>query len=79
MREEITLSAEKALLARAKAKAREEKTTLGDKFRRWLEDYVSTTEASRQNLVERHLKTMEKLKGKVVIGRKLTREELNER
>ncbi len=79
MQEEITLSADGTLLAKASAKARAEKTTLGEKFRRWLEDYAGEEESSRQGLLARHLETMEKLKGKVVIGRKLTRDELNER
>ncbi len=79
MQEEITLSADGTLLAKANAKARAEKTTLDEKFRRWLEEYAGEEETSREDLLARHLETMEKLKGKVVIGRKLTRDELNER
>ena len=75
----ITLSAEEALIEKASAKARAEKTTLSEKFRRWLEEYACGEEAGGQALLARHLETMEKLKGKVVIGRKLTRDELNER
>ncbi len=75
----ITLSAEEALIEAARAKARAEKTTLSEKVRRWLEDYAGSEEAGGQGLLARHLETMEKLKGKIVIGRKLTRDELNER
>jgi hypothetical protein len=75
----VTLSAEEALIEAARAKARAEKTTLSEKFRRWLEDYAGGEETGGQELLARHLEAMEKLKGKVVIGRKLTRDELNER
>jgi hypothetical protein len=79
MQESITLSADGALIAKASAKARAEKTTLSDKIRRWLEDYAGEEEASREDRLSRYRETMAKLKGKLVIGRKLTREEMNER
>ncbi len=79
MQEEITLSADGTLLAKASAKARAEKTTLDEKFRRWLEEYAGEEETSREDLLARHRETMARLKGKLVIGRKLSREEMNER
>ncbi len=78
MLKNITLSAEETLIEKARTRARAEKTTLNEKFRRWLEDYAHD-ETEGQRLLARHLETMEKLKGKVVMGRKFTRDELNER
>jgi hypothetical protein len=78
MLKNITFSADEELIEKGRALAQAEKTTLNEKFRRWLEDYVRGKE-DREKLLARHLETMAKLQGKVVMGRKLTRDELNER
>ncbi len=78
MLKNITLSAEESIIEAARARARAEKTTLNEKFRGWLEAYARD-ETERGSVLDRHLQTMARLKGKVVIGRKLTRDELNER
>jgi len=41
MLKNITLSAEEQLIREAREKARRERTTLNETFRRWLEQYVS--------------------------------------
>jgi hypothetical protein len=77
MLKNITFSAEEALIERGRSCARTEGTTLNEKFRGWLKDYVRE-EASRQKQLARHLATMKKLEVKLVMGRKFTRDELNE-
>lgn len=78
MLKNITFSAEESVIEAARARARAEKTTLNEKFRGWLEEYARE-ECGRERRLAQHLETMKRLKGKVVIGRKLTRDELNER
>ena len=70
----ITLSAEESLIEAARERARAEHTTLNEQFRRWLADYAHTRER-----MQRYDEVMEKLRGKLKVGRKLTREEMNER
>lgn len=70
----ITLSADEKLIEAARARARAEHTTLNEQFRRWLDDY-----ARSQERVRRYKETIAALRGKVRIGRKLTRDEMNER
>jgi hypothetical protein len=71
----ITLSADERLIEEAREKARQEHTTLNEQFRRWLADYVG-----REERVERAMRTIEELRKTVRTGgRKLTRDELNER
>jgi hypothetical protein len=41
----VTLSADEQLLERARKKAALEHTTLNERFRRWLEQYVGQTSA----------------------------------
>ncbi len=69
----ITLSADEALIEEARAQARAENTTLNEQFRLWLASYA------RQQRVRKFNETMDALRGKVVVGRKLTRDEMNER
>ena len=76
MLKNITFSAEEQIIEAARARA--EKTTLNERVRSWLENYVRG-QAESDSVLDRHLQTMARLKGKVVIGRKLTRDELNER
>ncbi len=78
MLKNVTLSAEEALIEAARARAVQQKTTLNAEFRRWLKDYASS-DAKSEKRVLAFRETMEKLRGKTVIGRKLTRDEMNER
>lgn len=70
----ITLSANEHLIEAARARARAEHTTLNEQFRQWLETY-----AGQRARMQQYETTMESLRGKVRIGRKLSREEMNER
>ncbi len=70
----ITLSADEGLIADARRRAAAENTTLNAKFRLWLEEYVG-----RERQAAKALETMRELQGKLRVGRKLTREEMNER
>ena len=69
----ITLSADENLIKKARKKAQEENTSLNAKFRKWLEEYIT----SEKRAIE-YKKLMKKLKY-VNAGRKFTREEMNER
>ena len=69
----ITLSADEAIIEAAREQARAEHTTLNQQFRIWLASY-----AQRQRM-QRYEEVMTQLRGKIVVGRKLTREEMNER
>ena len=70
----ITLSADAELIDAARRRADAENTSLNAMFRLWLEDY-----AGRKAQSERAMKTIRELQGKLVVGRKLTHEEMNER
>lgn len=70
----ITLRAEKHLIDAARQRARDEHSTLNEQFRRWLADYAH----SRERL-SRYDEVMAALRGKLQVGRKLTRDEMNER
>ena len=70
----ITLQADEKLIEAAEERARSEQTTLNEQFRLWLEDYTQ----KRQRL-EAFDRLTADLRGKVRIGRKLTRDEMNER
>lgn len=74
----ITLSAEDKLIEAARKRASEQNTTLNAEFRKWLEDYARTKEEGRER-VRRFREMLTKLEGKVEVGRKLTRDEMNER
>ena len=69
----ITLSAEDELIARARAKAAAENTTLNQKFRSWLTAYVG-----QDRLAAGYRSLMERL-DHVRSARRYTREEANER
>ena len=69
----ITLRADEALIAAAREQARSENTTLNEQFRLWLAAYARTQR------MQRYDELMSGLRGKVVVGRKLTREQMNER
>lgn len=70
----ITLSADDRLIQLAREKARKEHTTLNKEFRRWLASYAGIEQQARQAE-----ETMRELGGKLRVGHKLTREEMNER
>ena len=70
----ITLSADEGLIVEARRRASSERTTLNAQFRLWLEDYVG-----RERQAARALTVMRELQGRLRVGRKLTRDEMNER
>lgn len=70
----ITLSADEALIEAARERAMEEKTTLNAQFRLWLAEYSRV-----QDQLKAYDETIRTLRGQLVVGRKLTREEMNER
>jgi hypothetical protein len=74
MTKEITIALEEELIESAMRRARAEDTTIDDLFRRWLADYAQNQEALQA------FDTLTRdLRGKVRIGRKITREEMNAR
>lgn len=70
----ITLSADEALIKAARERAMQEKTTLNAQFRLWLAEYSRI-----QDQLEAYDETIRALRGQLVVGWKLTREEMNER
>ena len=71
----ITLSADERLTEAARARAREEHTTLNEQFRAWLADYVG-----RKQRAAAALATVEVLQSEYSTGgRTFTRDEMNER
>ena len=70
----ITLSADENLIEAARQRAVAEHTTLNEQFRIWLAEY-----ARKQEQLRRYDKTIKELRGKLKVGRKLTRDEMNER
>jgi hypothetical protein len=69
----ITMTADDALIEAARARARSENTTLNEQFRLWLAGYA------RKQRMQQYEQVMSGLRGKLVVGRKLTRDEMNER
>ena len=70
----ITLSADERLIEAARTRATAEKTTLNEQFRRWLASYAGTAARER-----RYDEVMASLRGRIKVGRKLNRDELNDR
>jgi hypothetical protein len=70
----VTLSAEETLIERARQTARAQHKTLNAAFREWLEQYTS-----RDGDIEQYDRLMKRLRGRVVAGRKFSRDEMNER
>ena len=70
----ITLSADEKVIEAARARARAEHTTLNEQFREWLSMY-----ARERSQIQQYDAVVAELKGKVRVGRKLTRDEMNER
>ena len=77
----ITLHADANLIASAHRCATANHTTLNEQFQVWLKDYVQRNgdRVQRENQAAEAMKVMRKLQGKLLVGRKLTREEMNER
>ena len=78
---DITLHADADLIASAHRCAVANRTTLNAQFQVWLKDYVqrNADRGQRENRAAEAMKVMRKLQGKLRVGRKLTREEMNER
>ncbi|KNZ33109.1 MAG: hypothetical protein AD742_07545 [Methylibium sp. NZG] len=70
----ITLSAEESLIEAARERARADSTTLNEQFRRWLADYAHPRER-----MQRYDDVMATLRGRLKVGQKLTRDQMNER
>jgi len=70
----ITFSADEHLIEAARARAHTERTTLNDQFRAWLRDYAQQAER-----LAAYDELMQDLRGKMRVGRKLSRDEMNER
>jgi predicted ATPase len=71
----ITLSADEHLIEAARARARAERTTLNEQFRRWLREY-----AQRQKKADVAMAVIDELLGRLRTGgRRYIREEMNER
>lgn len=69
----ITLSADEALIEKARQVARAERKTLNTVFREWLQDYTS-----RASTVQDHIALMERLKHINAKGSYM-RDQMNER
>ena len=69
----ITLSADADVIAAARERARSEDTTVNEQFRIWLAQYAHA------DRVQRYEHAMAGLRGKVVLGRRIGRDEMNER
>ena len=70
----ITLSADDGLIEAARRRAASERTTLNEQFRLWLAKYVG-----RERQAAEAGRVMRELQGRLHVGRRLTREEMNER
>ena len=70
----IAISADERLIEAARERARAEHTTLNEQFRRWLADYVQD-----QQHLQRGDDVMAQLRGGLQVGRKLGRDQMNER
>ncbi|MCY3857633.1 MAG: hypothetical protein OXG25_01850 [Gammaproteobacteria bacterium] len=70
----ITLSADENLIEAARRCAASQNTTLNAQFRVWLADYVG-----REAQAVQAMRTVRELQGKLRVGRKLSRDEMNER
>ena len=70
----ITLSADENLIKAARRRAASEHTTLNEQFRLWLLEY-----SQKQQQLREYDKAINELRGKLKVGRKLSRDEMNER
>lgn len=72
----VTFSADKAVLERARARAKQRSTTISKEFRAWLQQYA---DEEAQERVRAFREIMAKINYASSGGRKFTREEMNER
>ena len=72
-RKNITFSASSETIERARLRAREQRTTLNEAFREWLERY-----SGGRSTAAEYLQIMDQLRH-VRAGREFTRDEMNER
>ena len=70
----IKLSADARLIEAARRRTASEQTTSNDLFRRWLSDYVG-----RKRQASEAVEVMRELRGRLRVGRRLTRDEMHER
>jgi hypothetical protein len=77
MARNITLNADEKTIDTARALMKAEGTSLNEQFKLWLDGYIA--EHHRKQQVEAALATLDAMAGKLKVGRKLTREEMNER
>ena len=70
----ITFSADEKLIEAARRRAAAQHTTLNAQFGLWLADYVG-----RERQAVQARRTVRSLQGKLRVGCKLAREEMNER
>jgi hypothetical protein len=71
----ITLSADERLIEAARERARAERTTLNEQFRRWLQEYAGCKED-----VQETMRFLEQMRTRVsTAGQRFTREERNAR
>lgn len=70
----VTLSADERLIEAARARARAMHSTLNEEFRRWLAQYAAPDQG-----LQHYDAVMAQLRGRVQVGRKLSRDEMNER
>lgn len=73
----ITFSVEDSDIEAARARARDEQTTLNEKVREWIRDYGCAND--RQEQARRAMATIRDLRTRIKIDRKYTRDEMNER
>jgi len=71
----ITLSADKAVIEKARETFKQRGTTINAEFRKWLNTQTENDGKRRREEYEKVMKTMPSLD----IGRRLTRDEMNER
>lgn len=71
----ITFSADEELIERAREVARRNQRTLNEEFREWLARYADTHGEPRKLSIRELVSQMKPVK----MGRKLSREEMNER
>jgi len=71
----ITLSADKELIETARKTFKQRGTTINSEFRKWLASQTENEGKRRRQEYEQMMKTMPSLN----IGRRLTRDEMNER
>ena len=71
----ITLSADEALIEAARARAREEQTTLNEQFRLWLANY-----SRKEQRLEEARALLKELRSEVSTkGQRFSRDDMNER